>query len=240
MAPAPPTDRPPPPGPPLHGFRGEEIAPLDRPRGLTIAVSREAGSRGGAIARRVGELLGWQVFDADQLDYLLGDETARGQLLADVPAGARAWADGLLARLQTGRELAAEGGEIDQFRLMLTVAARGEAVVVGRGAGFLLPADTTLNVRVVAPVEARVGYLAEGLGLTRPEAEAELKARDERRSRLLGQAFPRTAGDFYAYDLLVNSARLGVEGCARVIAEAVRGKHLGPAPESETDDLVGA
>src|SRR4051812_46301587 len=93
--------------PPLHGFRGDAPGPvLDRPRGLTVAVSREAGARGGSIARRVGQLLGWQVFDQDLLDYLVRDERARAELLAAVPEGAQHWADEQLARLGRDRVLA--------------------------------------------------------------------------------------------------------------------------------------
>ena len=46
------------PRPPVHGFRGDTPTPppLTHPRGLSIAISREAGARGATIARKVGEL----------------------------------------------------------------------------------------------------------------------------------------------------------------------------------------
>jgi len=40
------------------------------PAGLTIAISREAGSRGASIAKRAGEKLGWEVYSQDLLEYL--------------------------------------------------------------------------------------------------------------------------------------------------------------------------
>src|SRR5262245_26605221 len=91
------------PFPPVHGYRGEAPTPkpITGPRGLSVAISREAGARGGSIARKVGELLGWQVFDQDSLDYLLQNDTARGQLLAEVPPAARSWAEVQFKRLQT-------------------------------------------------------------------------------------------------------------------------------------------
>src|SRR2546421_12680859 len=57
------------PGPPVaresprHGFqgdRGASKAPPALPAGLTVAISREAGSRGGSIAPPAGERPGWQ------------------------------------------------------------------------------------------------------------------------------------------------------------------------------------
>src|SRR5205823_4660030 len=140
------------PFPPVHGYRGQAPTPppLTHPRGLSVAVSREAGARGGTIARKVGELLGWQVFDQDSLDYLMQNDTAREQLLAEVPAAARAWTDSHFARLQRDQKLSADPETAGMIRLLLAVAARGDAVIVGRGAGILLPPETTDHVRVVA------------------------------------------------------------------------------------------
>ena len=86
--------------PPLHGYRGEPTpTPLERPRGLTVAISREAGARGGSIAKRVGRLLGWDVFDQEMLGFLAQDENARRDLLAEVPPDAIAWANHRLTKL---------------------------------------------------------------------------------------------------------------------------------------------
>ena len=53
---------------PQHGFRGDaDAAPPARPRGLTVAISREAGARGTTIARRVADILAWQAFDGPQI-----------------------------------------------------------------------------------------------------------------------------------------------------------------------------
>lgn len=219
-------------GPPLHGFRGEEPAagPLRRPKGLTIAVSREAGSRGGTVARKVGELLGWQVFDQEMLDYLVQDDAARGQLFADLPPGARDWADAQLTRLRADRGFAADAETGEMARLVFTVAARGEAVVVGRGAGFFLPPETTLHVRVVAPPDARVAYVAESLRLTANEAAAEVRARDVRRTEFVTRTFRRDPTAPHSYDLIVNTARIRTDGAAQLVALAVRTKHLEPDP----------
>ena len=47
--------------PPAHGYQGDRGAPPAAPpgpAGASLAVSREAGARGGTIARRVARLLG--------------------------------------------------------------------------------------------------------------------------------------------------------------------------------------
>jgi cytidylate kinase len=225
-------------GPPLHGFRGDAppAGKLLKPRGLTVAVSREAGARGATVAQKVGELLGWQVFDQDLLDYLIQDDTARGRLFSDLPPGAREWADGHLAQLQRDRRLTADPETAEMVRLVLVVAARGDAVVVGRGAGYVLPAETTLHARVVAPFEARVSYLAQAMRLTREEAAAEVRARDEKRAQYVTRTLSRDPAELYSYDVVVNTARLGVEGAAQFVQWALRTKQLMADLAEPTDD----
>lgn len=212
---------------PLHGFRGEaEAAPRARPHGLTVAISRQAGARGTTIARKVAEILSWQVFDHDTLDYLTQDDTARAQLLADVPADALRWADLQLNHLQSARGLNAEGESLRLVKLVLAVAARGSAVIVGRAAGFLLPRETTVHARIIAPMESRVAYMAQELRMTRPEAVEEVRARDERRAIFLDRTLALDPSDLTSYDVVVNSDRLGVEGAAQFVGWAVRTKQM--------------
>ncbi len=224
--------------PPRHGYRGAPTPPpaILRPRGLTVAISREAGARGGTIAAAVGRRLGWQVFTQEMLDFLARDEAARTELMADVPASARLWADAETSRLTRARDLAPGSDAAAVARFILTLAARGDAVIVGRGAGFLLPAATTVHVRVVAPLETRVAYLSQWSRMTEPEAAAEVRARDRRRAEFLAALTDRDPNDPTAYDLLLNSGRVGPEACADMVAQAVRAKQL---PEDPTPPPTG-
>ncbi|MBA4187214.1 MAG: hypothetical protein C0467_04265 [Planctomycetaceae bacterium] len=213
--------------PPAHGYRGdpEASAPLTRPRGLVVAISRQAGARGGTIAQKVGELLGWQVFDNETLDYLVEDDTARAQFLADLPNGSKAWAAAHLIQLQRQKRVTAEPGTLAMIELLLAVAARGDVVIVGRGAGYLLPIETTIHVRIVAPPESRIAYFAQWLRLSREEAAIEVRARDQRRAEYL-TSLGGDPTDLTAYDMVVNAQRLGIEGTAQFIGWAVRTKQM--------------
>src|SRR5262245_34872819 len=229
------------PVPPVHGYRGEAPAPapLTRPRGLSVAISREAGARGGTVARKVGALLGWQVFDQESLDYLVQNETARGQFLTEVPDAAKAWAAAHLARLKRHQKiLTADADTTAMIELVLAVAARGDAVILGRGAGFLLPPETTVHVRIVAPLVSRVAYFAQWLRLPREEAATEVCARDERRSNYLKQTLGRDPADPTGYAAVVNVDRLGVEGTAQFVQWAVRTKQMFAEIREADDDTV--
>jgi hypothetical protein len=215
---------------PKHGYRGE-AAPITRrwPRGLTLAISRESGARGGSIARRVGRKLGWQVFDQDQLEFLSQAESS----MPSLPDAAQSWADDWLDRLLRGRALSQEPAVLRLARLVIALAAQGETVLIGRGAGHLLPAATTLHVRIIAPKEQRVGYMKQLLRLAEEEAAEEVLRRDAGRSEFLRQHMHIRAHDPNPFDLILNSGRLGEEICADLIAQAARAKLLSLEPDEE-------
>lgn len=212
--------------PPLHGNQGERQPPavLEAPLGLTVAISREAGARGGSIAKRLGKQLGWQVYTQDLLEFMCGNETARAQLLADMPEQAINWANHQIERLRDEQIVnpKVELGEMP--RLILTLAARGNIVLVGRGAGHLLPRESTLHVRIVAPLQDRVSYMAQWLRLTPEEAALQVRDRDDKRAEFLYKYFNRRAAELYDYDLILNSKLLGEDICTDLIAQAVRAK----------------
>ena len=225
-----------PPEPPLHGYRGDVASvPLTRPLGLTVAISRETGARGGGIAKRVAQALGWQILNQEMMGFLTQNESARAELLADVTPDAAAWADRQVDRLLAERKI---GGPeaVELIRLVFHIAARGEVVLVGRGAGILLPPETTLNVRVVAPLDQRIAYIGQWLRMTAEEAADEVEARDRVRSAMHAALASRDPADLTQYDLVLNSGRLGEAVAAELIVQAVRAKHL---PSDGRDPFLG-
>jgi cytidylate kinase len=108
--------------------------------------------------------------------------------------------------------------------MVLSLGAQGEVVLLGRGAGCILPAKTTLHVRIVAPLPDRVAYMSQWMRLTEEEAAEQVRTRDSRRADYISTHFHRKPGDVYQYDLLLNSSFLGEEACAELIAQAARAK----------------
>jgi cytidylate kinase len=218
---------------PLHGDRGA-AAPPRAPVGLAIAVSRETGARGGGLARRVAHRLGWQVYTGEHLEFLCATEAARQPILAEVPAAAKDWVELRLAQLRNsyGPEPDADGG---MPRLILALATQGPAVFVGRGAGFVLPPDGCLHVRVVAPLANRIAHMADFLRLTPTEAAEAVRMRDERRAEFLRRQFGHRPGDLYPYDLVLNSGRLDEETEADIVLAAFNGKRDLIDPESRLE-----
>jgi cytidylate kinase len=211
---------------------------MAHPQGLTVCISREAGARGSSIARRVGEILGWQVYDPELLGYLAQNDAARQEVFAEIPRQALAWAEAQQREIAADQHLILGSDSTQLTQLILALAARGEAIIVGRGAGAILPPETTLNVRIVAPLSERIAYMSQWLRLSLAEATEEVQARDRIRTALHAGLANRDPADLTQYDLIINSGRLGEAGAAELIAEAIRGKHLPSDPFATPSDLT--
>jgi cytidylate kinase len=213
---------------PLHGFQGDRAPAPPRPTvpaALTVALSREAGARGGTIARRAGRKLGWQVYDQELLEYMAQDPMAIQGMVDALKPEAVAWVESHLERLLRAESVRQQPSVVDMARVVLTLGSQGGVVLIGRGAGCILPRESTLNVRVVAALEDRIAYMAQWLRLTAEEAAERVRMRDERRAEFVETHFHRQPGDVYQYDLLLNSGVLGEDVCADLIARATEARN---------------
>ncbi len=212
---------------PRHGFQGDRAVPPAQPAipaRLTIAISRESGARGGSIGRRVGRKLGWQVYDQELLEYIAQEGAFRQGVLGELSAEAGRWVEERLQILLRQQSVSQHPSIMNLARVILTLGAQGDVVLIGRGAGSILPAASTLHVRVVAPLTDRIGYMSQWLRLTLEEAAERVRLRDSRRAEFLATHFHRQPGDVYHYDLLLNSSLLGEDLCADLIVQAARAK----------------
>jgi hypothetical protein len=220
---------------PLHGNRGAGRDRPGAPAGLTVAISREAGASGGSIARRVGQRLGWQVYTRELLEFLCANEAARQSVLADVPPEAAEWVTGQLDRLRRDPRRPREAEADEMPRLVLSLAARGQALLVGCGAGYCLPRETSLHVRIIAERANRVAHMADWLRLSPDEAGRQVQQRDERRAEFLLKHFGMRSAEPYDFDLILNSGLLSEETCTDAILAALKGKESDGEPDTRLD-----
>jgi cytidylate kinase len=212
---------------PRHGYRGDRCPPTTQPflpSGLTITISREAGSRGTSIAQRTGKKLGWQVYSQELLEYIAQEATVRQAILGNLSPAAIHWVEEQLQRVQEEYSIHRHASLVDMARIILALGATGEVILIGRGAGCILPLLSTLHVRLVAQLEDRIAYMSQWLRLTLDEASEQVLLRDQSRAEFLKTHFRRDVNDVYQYDLLLNSTLLGEDLCAELLAQAARAK----------------
>jgi cytidylate kinase len=188
---------------------------------VTIAISREAGIDSAAIAHQVGKLLNWPVYDHELLERIAEEMGLRPDCLERVDERPVRW---LVERLETflSAPTVSEPRYLEHLiATLLSLAAHGHCVVVGRGAAHLLPPETTLRVRLMAPLKARAEASARTLGIQAREAARRLAEVDRARDDFVRQHFHQDSADAHNYDTILNCERFGPSQCAELIVKAL-------------------
>lgn len=209
--------------PAFHGFaRGAEAVGFRPP--LSVAISRQTGSRGGSVARRVAELLGCQFLDQETLEFMTQDVSCTPATETELDAKAAQWVEDRLVAMHESGLLRDDSPLAALARTILEIAAGRPTVILGRGAGAILPASAILHVHLAAPERDRIAYMAQLERLSLPDAQRLIAERDEARRRFMREQFHASPDNMLQYDVVINTSSLGIDGCAEVIAVAARQK----------------
>jgi len=200
---------------------GDERASTRPP--FTIAISREVGALGGSVAAEVGRRLEWPVYDRNILDEVAERLHRPPSHLEGVDERKGSWLGECFTSLIDRDHFVSSAAYFEHLRAAVNgLGTVGRCVIVGRGAGFILPAETTLRVRLVAMPEDRARVAARRLGrMSFEEAAAYLETAERERLAFLEAHFGKGAGDVHHYDLVLNMSRLTVDDAADLVIEAL-------------------
>jgi cytidylate kinase len=203
-----------------EGRRGA-AGPGGAPAGLTVAISRQIGGRGTSVGRAVGVKLGWPVYDNELLERIAREQNLRLSLLESVDERRTSWIEECLEAFGEIPAVSASAYARYLTETVLSLAAHGECVIVGRGAAQILPPASTLRVRLVAPLEDRIAWMSREQNLPRNEAARRVAEVEGERVGFIRTHFQKDPTDPTGYDLLLNSSRFALDGCADLIVAAL-------------------
>lgn len=190
--------------------------------GMTVALSRQTGTPGEAIARAVAARLDWPVFDHELLERMADDMHVRVDQLESVDEQHQSWLLESIEALAPNAAISETSYLRHLVETVCTLAAHGQCVIVGRGAAQILPAATTLRVRVVAPPAWRIARIQRERHLGHREAERNVTTQERQRLAFVKDHFQKDPADPSLYDLVLSAQQLSVEECASLIVAAVR------------------
>ncbi len=188
-----------------------------------IAISREFGALGSEIGRMVAYRMDFEYFDRKLVELIAAESHVVERMidLVDERLQDRItnWVADQFGRGVTNATLVRNIG-----RLLLTIACHGRAVIVGRGAQFVLDPATTLRVRARASLDVRVERIAVIGHLTRDQALARVREVDAERHAFCRTAFGREVAEPEAYDLVLDTGTLPMDACADLVILAFRAR----------------
>ncbi len=188
--------------------------------GPYITLSRETGAGGSEIAHRLGQMLGWEVLDAQIVDYMVSKYGTPRSLVEFVDERQTTWMEDFFTSWIEGQGFTQATYVHRLGRLFLIAAHHGKVIIVGRGARFILPRSQGLSVRIVAPLSFRTEQIALQRGIDAKQARKVVEDSDRQRDAFVKEHFHHKAADPHMYDLVINVQKLRQEDAAKIIADA--------------------
>jgi len=209
-----------------------------------VTISRQFGAGGSSVAALVAAELGADFVDKKLIDEVAGRLTLEPSQVEAEAERPRTLLERLVRSFSTLEPGIGAGWSppypdslfdprkaIIQIteQVIREVAVSGNAVIVGRGAGFVLRdrADV-FRVFLRAPEAARVKVLMARFGLSEAQARRKMHETDSNRAAYIHQLYGRDWCDPDEYDLVVNTGRIGYTATSEIIMRGL--KELEPLP----------
>ena len=184
-----------------------------------ITVSREFGSGGRTIGRKLAEKLGIPCYDAQLLKDIAEKIGFNENYIKDVGEYAPG---GFISNVLSNRMFGPSNGDLlwdIQYGIITELAQKGPCVIVGRCADYILDdkADC-LKVFIHADIDFRARRIVEVYGESDVSPLERLKEKDNRRAAYHLFYTDKKWGDARNYDIYLNSGVLGIDNCVDIIA----------------------
>lgn len=189
-----------------------------------INVGRSFGSGGGYVGQAVAEKLGIPFYDNELISKACEesgyskDLFAGGEKKRSIFSTSSFFTSGRMNYLEgtyVGEDLLFKA----QSEVIKSIAEKGDAVIIGRCADYILRDSPCLNVFVDGPLEYRIDRLMKTERLTREEAEKLIRKKDRTREAYYNYYTFGEWGKAANYHLCIDSSVLGIEGSADFIID---------------------
>ena len=178
-----------------------------------ITIGRQIGSGGKLVAQELGRRLDIPVYD-QELIARAAEESGFSQEI--------------LRKNDEKRSLFSFRGAFDdelfgiQSDAIRSIADRGDAILVGRCADYVLRDRLCLDVFLSAPAEVRARRVAERRGISIQEAAKFISKGDRSRETYYNYFTFGNWGVASNYDLCLDTSLTGIEGAAEIIIDFAR------------------
>ena len=184
-----------------------------------VTISREFGSGGRTIGRRLAEELGIPCYDAELIQKLAQESGFSESYIRD----AGEYAPGGYLSLLSNRAFALTNEDVLwelQDQVITGLAEKGPCVIVGRCADYILR-DTAdcLKVFIHADMDFRAKRIVEVYGEREQSPEQRLRDKDKRRAAYHRFYTHMKWGHAQNYHICLDSGKLGIDACVAILKQ---------------------
>jgi cytidylate kinase len=187
-----------------------------------ITVSMKPGSGGSLVAREVADRLGFDYFHRDIIEGIAKSAKIRASVIDTLEKERLSGIEDFISSLYKDQYLYPGIYMQHLVKVINTIADHGRAVIVGRGANFILPPEERFSLRVVAPLEIRIQNVARAYNVSVEKARKRVIGRESRRSAFIRKSYNADISDPENYDLTINTGRMGIETAVETVIAAAK------------------
>ena len=186
-----------------------------------ITISREPGSGGRIIAKKIAEKLDLDLFHQEVLHEMAKRAEVSERLLETLDEKGLTVLEDWISSLVYDRHIWPDQYLRHLMNVIGTLGKHGRAVIVGRGANFIIPPDKRFRVRIVAPQKFRIDNVTRAFNLSYEDAKRRVIRTESDRRAFIRKYFNADIADPINYDLVINTATLGIEKAANAIISSI-------------------
>lgn len=189
-----------------------------------ITISREFGSGGRLIGKRLAEKLGIPYYDKELLDRIAEESGFSREMIADAEKKAKnSFLYSLASAMGTG-EAGPESLSLNerfflaQFDTIRRIADEGSCVIVGRCADYVLRGmPEATNVFIYAEEADKIKRAVQEYGVPEDSVKKMMKDTDKARANYYAYHTGRKWGDHVNYNLSIDSGYIEIEDIVDLI-----------------------
>lgn len=186
-----------------------------------ITVASEPGSGGTVVAQEIARRLDFDYFHRDIVDGIARSSEISRDVIDTIEKARLSGVEDFIASL-IEEQYIYPGIYLEHLLNVIgAIASHGNAVIVGRGANFIIPPDERISVRVIAPLETRVQNIAKWKKISAEKARRRVINRESKRRAFVRQSFNAKITDPRNYDLTINTGELKIESAVEAVIGAV-------------------
>ncbi|MBR4420648.1 MAG: cytidylate kinase-like family protein [Clostridia bacterium] len=190
-----------------------------------ITISREFGSGGRTIGRKVAEKLGIPCYDQEIIEKIAQKSGFCEEFIrekGEYASSGSKFFNALSASYANGLSMQ-DRLWIEQERVITEIAQKEDCVIIGRCADVILQGKADcLKVFIHASMQKRAERVEKLYGLREESTERRLKDKDKRRKAYYQYYTDVEWGEVGNYHLCLDSGKLGIEKCVDIISSAYK------------------
>jgi cytidylate kinase len=196
---------------------------MEQQNNMIITITREFGSGGRTIAKKLAEELGYEYYDYEIVQEIAKESGFETGFVEKNSEDATSTSMFGFAWNNYGSSLS-DKVYITQSNIITDLADSGKnCIIVGRCSDYILANHKdTFHVFIHADFEFRKNRVVSVYGENEYAPDKRVKEKDKKRIAYYKYYTDRKWGDAYNYQMCLDSGKLGVDACVKLIKEAVK------------------